>query len=298
MDGFSPDYSLAGGMTFAPQGLNFGNVTFGEGYFNPTVTSNLGGLNTSNVTWGSNGFWDPIVASNPFSAGYNALDWTQLLGAVTNVARTAGSAISAAQSGLNMAAPFLGLAASQISASAQEAAAYYQQGLNQVQAADTMRLAQLRSDQDVKYAALQAGRKLKAAQMQSLNYQIQGNNLLRGMERANAAVRARAAANGIVASEGSAMRVQAANVGATYRDVGISDLNALTARILGYEDASSMLLAAEQQRTLTMDAAATQARQLELAGDFAVKSGGLLSNVTLAQGGMNFLQTFRNPFGP
>jgi hypothetical protein len=45
-----------------------------------------------------------------------------------------------------------------------------------------------------------------------------------------------------------------------------------------------------------MNAAETQARQLRMAGDFAVKSGGLLSNATLLQGGLEFAKTVRNPF--
>ena len=176
--------------------------------------------------------WDQafINAGGTFDPAYTSIDWASIIGGAS---RLIGGAANVAVSGLNMAAPFLGLASSITAAGAQEAASYYQQGLLQVQAADTMRLAQLRTDQDRKYAALQAGRKLKAAEMLSMNYQIQGNSLLRNMERANAAVRARAAANGVAYGEGSAMAVQAANVGATYRDVGVSDLNALTARIMG-----------------------------------------------------------------
>lgn len=244
--------------------------------------------------------WDQayINAGGEFDPAWTAFDWTALLGGVKAVGGAIAAGANAVTTGLNAAAPYLGLAASIKAAGAQEASAYYQQGLLQVQAADTLRLAQIRTDQDKKYAALQAGRKLKAAESLAMNYQIQGNSLLRNMERANAAVRARAAANGVVASEGSAMAVQATNVGATYRDVGISDLNALTARIMGYEDASAMLLAAEQQADLTMNAAETQARQLELAGEFAVKSGGLLSGASLVGGLTNFAQTVKPIGGP
>lgn len=213
-----------------------------------------------------------------------------------DVLKTGGDIFSAVQGGVNAIAPLAGLATSYASAERQKAAAYYQQGLYEVQAIDTLRLAQIRTDQDRKYAAIQAGRKLKSAEMASLNYTIQGNTLLRTMERANAAVRARAAANGVAYAEGSAGAVQRANVANTYRDVGITDLNALTARIMGYEDASAMFLAAEEQASLTMNAAETQARQLRMAGDFAVKSGGLLANATLMQGGMEFAKTVRNPF--
>ena len=219
---------------------------------------------------------------------------TSLSGA--DILKAGGDIFSAVQGGINAASPYAGLALSYASAERQKAAAYYQQGLYEVQAIDTLRLAQIRTDQDRKYAAIQAGRKLKAAEMSALNYTIQGNTLLRTMERANAAVRARAAANGVAYAEGSAGAVQRANVTNTYRDVGITDLNALTARIMGYEDASSMFLAAEEQASLTTTAAETQARQLRLAGDFAVKSGGLLSNATLLQGGLEFAKTVKNPF--
>lgn len=244
--------------------------------------------------------WDQayVNAGGVFDPAWTAFDWTSILGGIKAVGGALASGANAVTGALNAASPFLGLAASIQAAGAQEAASYYQQGLLQVQAADTMRLAQLRTDQDRKYAALQAGRKLKAAEMLSMNYTIQGNGLLRNMERANAAVRARAAANGVVYNEGSAGAVQVANVGATYRDVGISDLNALTARIMGYEDASAMLLAAEQQADLTMEAARTQAKQLELAGEFAVKSGGLLSGASLVSGLSNFGQTVRPIGGP
>jgi len=244
--------------------------------------------------------WDQayLNAGGVFDPAWTAFDWTSILGGIKAVGGALATGANAVTGALNSASPWLGLAASIQAAGAQEAASYYQQGLLQVQAADTLRLAQIRTDQDKKYASLQAGRKLKAAEMLSTNYTIQGNSLLRNMERANAAVRARAAANGVAYNEGSAGAVQVANVGATYRDVGISDLNALTARIMGYEDASAMLLAAQQQADLTMNAAETQARQLELAGDFAVKSGGLLSGASLVSGLTNFAQTVRPIGGP
>jgi len=80
-------------------------------------------------------------------------------------------------------------------------------------------------------------------------------------------------------------------VGATYRDVGVTNLNALTARILGYEDASAMVLAAKEQADLTMNAAETQAKQMRLAGEFAAKSGGMLSGISFGEGVLRFAQT-------
>jgi len=214
----------------------------------------------------------------------------------TDFMKTAGDIFGAVQAGVGIAAPYANLALADASASAKQAAAFYQQGLYEVQAIDTLRLAQIRTDQDQKYASIQVGRKLLQAEQQARNYQMAGNTLLRNMERTNAAVRARAAANGVVVGEGSAAGVQAANVAATYRDVGVTDLNALTARILGFEDAGAMMLAAKEQADLTMNAAETQARQLRLAGDFAVRSGGLLADATLLQGGLEFAKTVVNPF--
>jgi len=297
------DYSLSGGFS-APSGLgiNSSNITY-DLYSGFGSTTSLSGIDASAYA-----FTDPsaykigsfdysIFSGLDTSSGF---DWASIINAGSKIGSTvasaAGSAFTGLQTGLNAAAPYLQLASAITSAGAQKTAAIYQQGLYEVQAIDTLRLAQIRTDQDQKYAAIQAGRKLLSAERQALNYTIQGNTLLRGMERSNAAVRARAAANGIVYNEGSAASIQAANVGATYRDVGMSDLNALTARILGFEDAGAMILAAKEQAELTMSAAEAQASQLRLAGQFAVDSGGLLSNATLLQGGLNFAQTVRNPF--
>jgi hypothetical protein len=242
--------------------------------------------------------WDTAFtnAGGVFDTSFNSTDWASIINAGSKVASVAGTVFTGLQTGLNAAAPYLQLATAITAAGAQKTAAIYQQGLYEVQALDTLRLAQLRTDQDQKYAAIQAGRKLLSAERQALNYTIQGNTLLRGMERSNAAVRARAAANGIVYNEGSAAGVQLANVSATYRDVGMSNLNALTARILGFEDAGAMILASKEQAELTMSAAEAQASQMRLAGKYAVESGGVLSGATLLQGGLNFAQTVRNPF--
>lgn len=244
----------------------------------------------------SSGFFDYNTIGSGADLSFGT-DWLSMaISGGSKLLSAAGNAFNTVQTGINAAAPYLGLASTITQAGAQQTAAIYQQGLYEVQALDTLRLAQIRTDQDQKYAAIQAGRKLLAAERQALNYTIQGNSLLRGMERANAAVRARAAANGVAYNEGSALATQVSNVNATYRDVGMSDLNALTARILGFEDAGAMILAAKQQADLTMNAAETQAKQLRTAGDFAVRSGGLLSGASLLQGGLNFAQTVVNPF--
>jgi hypothetical protein len=63
------------------------------------------------------------------------------------------------------------------------------------------------------------------------------------------------------------------------------------ARVMGFEDASNMMLAASDTNRLNQHAAERQAAQLRLAGDFTKKSGGLLANATLVSGGLNFIQT-------
>lgn len=302
MGDYSFDFSGVTGSGFNTIGTS--NITYdlASGFGS---TASLSGIDASAYAFTNP--YDYKIGSFDYSA-FSGLDtssnfdWASIINAGSGIAKTvagaAGAAFTGLQTGLNAAAPYLQLATAITQAGAQKTAAIYQQGLYEVQALDTLRLAQIRTDQDQKYAAIQAGRKLLTAERQALNYTIQGNSLLRGMERINAAVRARAAANGIVYNEGSAAGIQVANVGATYRDVGMSDLNALTARILGFEDAGAMILAAKEQADLTMSAAEAQAKQLRMAGDFAVKSGGLLSGASLLQGGMNFAQTVKNPFTP
>ena len=124
---------------------------------------------------------------------------------------------------------------------AQKAAAINQQTSYMLQARDTLAVAEVRAEMSEQYATIQAGRTLKRAEMEAQNYTIAGNSLLKNMRATNAAMRARAAASGVVLGEGSVQAVQRENVAATMRDVGIADLNALTARVLGFEDASAML---------------------------------------------------------
>lgn len=217
---------------------------------------------------------------------------------MASILDTAGDIFGAVQSGVGMAAPYANLALAEAKAASQKAAAYYEQGLMEVKAIDTLSLAQIRTDQEQRYAAIQAGRRMQQAELEARNYQAAGNSLLRKMEQTNAAVRARAAANGVAVGEGSAAAVQRGNVAATYRDVGVTDLNALAARIFGYEDAGAMMLAAKQSADYTMTAAERQAAQYRLAGDFAVRSGGLLSAATMTAGVIDFAKTATNPFKP
>lgn len=173
-------------------------------------------------------------------------------------------------------------------AEAQRAAAINQQTSYLLQARDTLAVAEVRADMSEQYATIQAGRTIKKAEIEAQNYTIAGNTLLKNMRATNAAVRARAAASGVVLGEGSVQAVQRENVAATMRDVGISDLNALTARVLGFEDASAMLQSTEYQNMLNLYTARSQAGQLSFAGASARKSGGILAGATLARAGIEY----------
>ena len=173
-------------------------------------------------------------------------------------------------------------------AEAQKAAAINQQTSYLLQARDTLAVAEVRADMSEQYATIQAGRTLKKAELEAQNYTIAGNTLLKNMRATNAAVRARAAASGVVLGEGSVQAVQRENVAATMRDVGISDLNALTARVMGFEDASAMLQSTEYQNMLNLYTARSQAGQLSFAGASARKSGGILAGATLTRAGIEY----------
>jgi len=175
-------------------------------------------------------------------------------------------------------------------AEAQKAAAINQQTGYLLQARDTLAVAEVRADMAEQYATIQAGRTLKKAEIEAQNYQIAGNSLLKNMRATNAAIRARAAASGVVLGEGSVQAVQRENVAATMRDVGISDLNALTARVMGFEDASAMLESTDYQNMLNLYSARSQANQLTFAGASARKTGGILAGATLARAGIEYLK--------
>jgi hypothetical protein len=175
-------------------------------------------------------------------------------------------------------------------AEAQKAAAINQQTSYMLQARDTLAVAEVRADMNEQYASIQAGRTIKKAEIEAQNYQIAGNTLLKNMRATNASMRARAAASGVVLGEGSVQAVQRENVAATMRDVGISDLNALTARVMGFEDASAMLQSTDYQNMLNLYSARSQAGQLTFAGSAARKTGGLLSGATLVKAGADYLR--------
>jgi len=175
---------------------------------------------------------------------------------------------------------------------AQKAAAINQQTGYMVQARDNLAIAGVRSDMDNQYAEIQAGRILKKAENEAMNYQIAGNSLLKNMRATNASMRARAAASGVVVGEGSYAAVARENVAATMRDVGIADLNALTAKVLGFEDASAMIQSTQYQSFLNNFSAQRQAGQYEMAASAARTQGNLLSSYTLLKGGMDLAKTY------
>ena len=200
----------------------------------------------------------------------------------------------AAAGGINVSAGQMYAAAGLIGAygasQAQMAQAINQQTAYLVQARDTLAVAEVRANMAETYAAVQAGRQLKRAEMEAQNYQIAGNTLLKNMRKANAAARARAAAAGVAFGEGSAAGVQLENVAATMRDVGIADLNALTARVLGFEDATAMLQSTEYQNYLNLYTAKRGAGQLESAAATTRRTGGLLAGATLLEGATRFVR--------
>ena len=183
-----------------------------------------------------------------------------------------------------------GLIASYGAAQAQQASAIQQQTGYLLQARDNLAVAEVRAEMSQQYAQIQSGRILKKAEIEARNYQIAGNQLLKNLRSVNATARARAAASGVAFGEGSAAAVQLENVRNTMFDVGITDLNALTARVLGFEDAAAMLQSTEYQNFLNVFTAERQAGQYTQAGAAARQQGGLLAGATLTRGAVDFAQ--------
>jgi hypothetical protein len=183
-----------------------------------------------------------------------------------------------------------GLISSYAASQAQLAAGIQQQTGYLLQARDNLAVAEIRAEMSDQYAQIQAGRMLKKAQVEAQNYQIAGNQLLKNLRATNATARARAAASGVAFGEGSAAAIQRENVRATMFDVGIADLNALTARVLGFEDAAAMIQSTDYQNFLNVFAAQRQAGQFTQAGKAARQQAGLLAGATLTRGVVEFGQ--------
>jgi hypothetical protein len=227
-------------------------------------------INTSNVAVGSGGGYVTTgSAATPAAASASG-------------AMTAGSAIAVA-----------GLISAYGQSQATQAAAIQTQTANLVAARDALVVAGVRADMSEQYARIQSGRILKKAELEAQNYTIAGNQLLKNLRSTNASIRARAAASGVAYGEGSAQAVQNENTRNVQNDVAIADLNALTARVYGFEDATALIQSTEYQNFLNNYTAQRQAGQYEMAGNAARSQGGLLSNYQLASGGLNFARTYK-----
>jgi hypothetical protein len=183
---------------------------------------------------------------------------------------------------------FTGIASSY----AQKAQGFLQQAGYAAQAQSNLYLAGLRADKEIEYADIQFRRKQFQTQFEQINYKIAANSLLQNLRQTNAAVRARAAANGVAVGSGSAMGVQTQNVLDTYRDVGMIDLSALAARVFGMEDATNILKAGADSAFYEREAAISNAKAALRGGAAAAQTGGLLANLELAKTGAAFAQTF------
>lgn len=185
-----------------------------------------------------------------------------------------------------------GLASSIGSAYASQAQGYLQQAGYAMQAKENLRMAGLRADKAVEYAVIQADRKQFQTELESLNYKIQANTLLRSLAKTNAAARARGYANGLTGNSGTSQSLQTANVANTYRDVGITDLNALVSRVFGLEDSTNILRAGFDQAYFEREASISNSNSLLTTGNYAAQSGGILATATLIEGGLGFAKTF------
>jgi len=186
-----------------------------------------------------------------------------------------------------------GLLNAYASGQAGKAAAIWQQTSYLLQARNALAIAEIRGDYDEQYATIQAGRVLKKAEIEATNYKVAGNQILKNVRNANSAARARAAANGVQLGSGSIEAVQRENTAAGLRDVAVSDLNALAAKVFGFEDASAMIESSQIQNIMNRYAAATNSQQMEMAGTAGIKQAGLLSNAKLFDAGLSFAKTFK-----
>ena len=187
-----------------------------------------------------------------------------------------------------------GLVGSIGEAYAQKAQAIQTQTANLLQANDTLFIQQVQAQQSDLYNMVQVGRKLEASKREALGYQLMGNNIARDMRKANASARARAAASGVAFGEGSAAAVQQENINQAMMDIGVADMNALSALVFGFEDVTAMMESTKTQNMLTEYAAERQATQYRMAGSAARSTGGLLAGQTLLKGGIEFAKTYND----
>lgn len=160
------------------------------------------------------------------------------------------------------------------------------------QAVEDLRLAGLRADKAWEYSVIQANRKMFENQFTQINYQLDALSRMRELEARNASLRARASANNVRYSEGSAMTGQTQNVKNTMFDVGMIDLSALAARVFGIEDATNILKAGADTAFYERESAIANARAGLTAGGYQSRSAGLMSGVKLTEGAIKFAETF------
>jgi hypothetical protein len=172
-----------------------------------------------------------------------------------------------------------------------QAAAINQQTGALLQARDTLAISEVRAEYSEQYAAIQAGRALKRSETETTNYKIAGNQLLKNLRATNAAARARAAASGVQLGSGSIEAIQRENTAATFRDVNMLELNALTAQVFGFEDASAMMESSQIQNIMDMYAARGGLKQAEFGGAAGVRQAGLLANAQLVDAGVTSART-------
>lgn len=173
------------------------------------------------------------------------------------------------------------------------AAAINQQTGLLLNARAALAVANVRAEYAEQYAFVQAGRALKKAEIEAQNYTIAGNQLLKNMRSTNAAIRARAAANGVALGSGSVVGVQQQNTAATMRDVAVADFNALAARVYGFEDASAMIESTQIQNIINNYTAEQGMTNAEAAGTAGVRSAGLLGNIKLGDAAITAARTIK-----
>ena len=192
----------------------------------------------------------------------------------------------------NAALGISGVLSAYASGQAAKSAAIWQQTSYLLQSRNALAIAEIRGDYDEQYATIQAGRTLKKAEIEALNYKMAGNQILKNVRNTNSAARARAAANGVQLGSGSIEAVQRENTAAGMRDVAVADYNAIAAKVFGFEDASAMIESSQIQTIMNKYAAATQTQQLELAGTAGIKQAGLLSSAKLSNAAVDGIKTF------
>lgn len=175
---------------------------------------------------------------------------------------------------------------------AQKAQAIQTQTANLLQANDTLFIQEVQAQQSDLYNMVQVGRKLEASKREAMGYKMMGNAIARDMRKANASARARAAASGVAFGEGSAAAVEQQNINQAMQDIGVADMNALSALVFGFEDVTAMIESTKNQNMLNEYAASRQAAQYRMAGSAARSTGGLLAGQTLLKTGIEFGKTY------